>query len=60
MLLLKFPFSYGSRRVRRILWFLINISFVMYQKYAVLPAAQEQQIPYEEKDEISKSHEMVN
>jgi len=26
----------------------------------VVLAAQEQQIPYEDKDEISKTHEMVN
>ena len=59
-MLLKFSFSYGSLCVKRILWFLIYISFVAHKKYAVLPAAQEQQIPYEEKDEIPKSHEMVN
>ena len=57
-MLFKFFISYGLLCVRKVLWFVINVSFV--KKYAVLLAAREQQIPYKEIDreyhEISETH----
>lgn len=40
--------------------FLSISHWLCIKKYAVLLPAQEQQILYEEKDAISKTHEMVN